>query len=180
MLRRMVGKHAPNFEMDAIVPVNKFTKVNLEDLKKADKWVILFFYPMDFSPICSTEIVAMADRYEEFVELNTEIIAISTDTIYTHEVWINTPIEENGVGLLSFPLAADTNHVVSKEFGVLVEEKGVAQRGIFIINPNGEIQYQSITHDNVGRDVDETLRVLQALQTDKQCPANWKPGQKTL
>lgn len=167
MLRRMVGKQAPNFEMDAIEPVNRVTKIKLEDLKNAEKWVVLFFYQMDFSPICSSEIIALADRYEEFIELNTEIIAVSTDSIYSHEVWINTPVEKNGVGLLSFPLAADTSHVVSKEYGVLIEDKGIAQRGLFIIHPNGEIQYQLICHHNLKRNVNEIIRVLKALQTGK-------------
>ncbi|MED0766365.1 redoxin domain-containing protein, partial [Aneurinibacillus thermoaerophilus] len=94
--------------------------------------------------------------------------------------WINTPREQNGLGKLNFPLAADLTHKVSHDYGVLVEEQGVAQRGLFIIDPEGELKYQVVTDDNVGRSVDETLRVLQALQAGGLCPANWKPGMKTL
>lgn len=180
MLRRMVGKQAPNFEMDAIEPVNRVTKIKLEDLKNAEKWVVLFFYQMDFSPICSSEIIALTERYEQFVELNTEVIAISTDTVFSHEAWINTPIEEKGVGLLSFPLAADPSHVVSKQYGVLIEEKGIAQRGLFIVNPNGEIMYQLISHDQLGRNVEEIVRVLKALQSEKQCLAYRKPKDESF
>ena len=180
MVERMVGKQAPNFEMEAVMPNKEFGKVSLEENIKAGKWTVLFFYPMDFTFVCPTEITAMSDRYNEFKELNAEVIGASTDTIHTHKAWINTPRDENGLGDLNYPLAADTNHAVTKEYGVLIEEEGVALRGLFIINPEGELQYQTVFHNNIGRDVDETLRVLQALQTGGLCPVNWKPGQKTL
>lgn len=180
MAERMVGKQAPNFEMDAVMANKEFGKVSLEELKKAGKWTVLFFYPMDFTFVCPTEITAMSDRYEDFKALDAEVIGVSTDTIHTHLAWINTDRSENGLGDLNYPLAADTNHVVSQEYGVLIEEEGVALRGLFIINPEGELMYQVVNHNNIGRDVDETLRVLQALQTGGLCPVNWKPGQETL
>lgn len=180
MAERMVGKQAPRFEMDAVMPNKDFGKVSLEGNMKNGKWTILFFYPMDFTFVCPTEITAISDRYNEFEGLNAAVIGASTDTIHTHLAWINTARKDGGLGNLKYSLAADTNHVVTKEFGVLIDEEGVALRGLFIINPEGELMYQVVHHNNIGRDVDEVLRVLQALQTGGLCPVNWKPGQATL
>ncbi|MCZ2258934.1 peroxiredoxin [Sporosarcina sp. G11-34] len=180
MNNRMVGKQAPDFTMDAVMADKSFGKVSLEENMKNDMWTVLFFYPMDFTFVCPTEITAMSDRYDEFEDLDTNIIGVSTDTIHTHLAWINTDRKDNGLEQLKYPLAADTNHSISRDYGVLIEEEGIALRGLFIINPEGELQYQTIFHNNIGRDVDETLRVLQALQTGGLCPANWRPGQKTL
>lgn len=180
MTERMVGKQAPRFEMDAVMPNKTFGKVSLEENMKNGKWTVLFFYPMDFTFVCPTEITAMSDRYDDFKKLDAEVIGASTDTIHTHLAWINTDRQDNGLGQLNYPLAADTNHKISNEYGVLIEEDGVALRGLFIINPEGELQYAVVQHNNVGRSVDETLRVLQALQTGELCPANWSPGEATL
>lgn len=180
MADRMVGKQAPRFEMDAVLADKEFGKVSLEENMKNDKWTVLFFYPMDFTFVCPTEITALSDRYEEFEDLDAEVIGVSTDTIHTHLAWIKTDRKDNGLGILKYALAADTNHSVSRDYGVLIEEEGIALRGLFIINPEGELQYGVVNHNNIGRDVDETLRVLQALQTGGLCPVNWKPGQATL
>ena len=180
MIERMVGKQAPSFEMDAVLADKTFGKVSLAKNIAEEKWTVLFFYPMDFTFVCPTEITAMSDRYDEFEDLDAVVIGVSTDTIHTHLAWINTDRTQNGLGDLVYPLAADTNHQVSKDYGVLIEEEGIALRGLFIINPEGELQYQTVFHNNIGRDVDETLRVLQALQTGGLCPANWRPGQATL
>lgn len=180
MMGRLVGNQAPRFELDAVMPDKSFGKISLEDMMNEGKWTVLFFYPMDFTFVCPTEITALSDRYEEFEDLDAEIIGVSTDTIHTHLAWINTERTKNGIGQLKYPLAADHNQRVSKEYGVLIEDEGIALRGLYIINPEGEIQYQVIHHNNIGRDVDEILRVLQALQTGGLCPANWRPGQSTL
>ncbi|MFD1929030.1 peroxiredoxin [Sporosarcina siberiensis] len=180
MIERMVGKQAPDFTMDAVLADKSFGKVSLAENMKNDKWTVLFFYPMDFTFVCPTEITAMSDRFDEFEDLDAEIIGVSTDTIHTHLAWINTDRKDGGLEQLKYPLAADTNHSVSSSYGVLIEEEGIALRGLFIINPEGELQYQTVFHNNIGRDVDESLRVLQALQTGGLCPANWRPGQKTL
>ncbi|WP_153731951.1 peroxiredoxin [Sporosarcina obsidiansis] len=180
MAERMVGKQAPDFTMEAVLADKSFGKVSLQDNIKNDKWTVLFFYPMDFTFVCPTEITAMSDRYDEFEDLDAEVIGVSTDTIHTHLAWINTDRKDNGLEQLKYPLAADTNHTVSRDYGVLIEEEGIALRGLYIINPEGELQYQTVFHNNIGRDVDETLRVLQALQTGGLCPANWRPGQETL
>ncbi len=134
MAERMVGKQAPDFTMEAVLPDKSFGKVSLEDIKAQDKWTVLFFYPMDFTFVCPTEITAMSDRYDEFEDLDAEVIGVSTDTIHTHLAWINTDRTQNGLGELKYPLAADTNHQISKEYGVLIEEEGIALRGLFIIN----------------------------------------------
>lgn len=180
MAERLVAKQAPRFEMQAVLSNKEFGKVSLEENIKNKKWTVLFFYPMDFTFVCPTEITALSDRYEEFADLGAEVIGVSTDTIHTHLAWIKTDRTENGLGELKYPLAADHNQQVSRDYGVLIEEDGIALRGLFIINPEGEIQYQVVNHNNIGRDVNETLRVLQALQTGGLCPVNWKPGQKTL
>ncbi|MCP1124893.1 thioredoxin [Bacillus sp. AFS018417] len=180
MAERMVAKQAPRFEMDAVMPNKEFGKVSLEEVMKQDKWTVLFFYPMDFTFVCPTEIIALSERYDEFEDLDAEVIGVSTDTIHTHLAWINTDRTKNGLGELKYPLAADTNHVVSRDYGVLLEEEGIALRGLFIISPEGELMYQVVHHNNIGREVDEVIRVLQALQTGGLCPANWKPGQATL
>lgn len=180
MSRLMIGKQAPPFEMSAVYPNKTIETVSLQQSIMHNKWTVLVFYPMDFTTVCPTEITALSDRYDEFQELEANIIAVSTDTVYTHLQWINTDRMKNGVGELNFPLAADVNHEVSRAYGVLVEEEGVALRGLFIVDPSGELMYETIFHKNVGRDVDETLRVLQALQTGGLCPANWRPGEDTL
>ncbi|AMW98276.1 peroxiredoxin [Rummeliibacillus sp. G93] len=180
MAERMVAKQAPVFEMQAVMPNKEFGTVSLEENMKNDKWTVLFFYPMDFTFVCPTEITSMSDRYDEFEDLDAEVIGVSTDTVHTHLAWINTDRSQNGIGELKFPLAADHNQRVSRDYGVLIEDEGVALRGLYIINPEGELQYQVVNHNNIGRDVDETLRVLQALQTGGLCPANWRPGDATL
>ena len=171
---------APLFVMDAVLPDNNFGKVSLKELIKQEKWVVLFFYPMDFTFVCPTEITAISDEFDIFKDLDTEIIGVSTDTIYSHLAWKKVERSKNGLGELNYPLAADPNHQVSKDYGVLIEEKGIALRALFIINPEGELQYQVIHHENVGRSVEEVLRVLQALQTGGVCPANWRPGDETI
>ncbi|RHW40180.1 peroxiredoxin [Lysinibacillus yapensis] len=166
--------------MDAVLPDKTFGTVSLEELISGQKWTVLFFYPMDFTFVCPTEITSMSDYYEDFHDLDAEVIGVSTDTVYTHLAWINTDRDKNGIGPLQYPLAADHNQQVARKYGVLVEEEGIALRGLFIINPQGELQYQVVHHQNIGRDVEEVLRVLQALQTGKLCPANWRPGEETL
>lgn len=180
MAERLVAKQAPRFEMEAVLPNKQFGKVSLEENMKAGKWTVLFFYPMDFTFVCPTEIIAISERHDEFEDLDAEVIGASTDTIHTHLAWINTDVKDNGIGQLNYPLAADHNQIVARDYGVLIEEEGIALRGLFIINPEGELVYQVVHHNNIGREVDEVIRVLQALQTGGLCPANWKPGQATL
>ncbi|SFS76969.1 peroxiredoxin [Marininema halotolerans] len=179
MASRLVGLPAPHFEMKSTKNLETLAeKVSLSDYE--GQWLVLFFYPKDFTFVCPTEITALSDRYADFADNDCEIIGVSTDTEFVHRAWINTPRDENGLGHLNYPLAADPTHRVSRDYGVLNEDEGVALRGLFIIDPEGTVRYQVVTDDNVGRSVDETLRVLQALQTGGLCGADWKPGQSNL
>lgn len=174
---RLVGKPAPDFSM--LTTKNMETldhRATLEDYK--GKWLIFFFYPADFTFVCPTEITAFSERIEDFEDLNTEILGVSTDSIYSHRAWINTPADQKGLGPINYPLASDITKEVSRAYGVLNEEEGVALRGLFIIDPEGIIRYQVVHDDNVGRNVDETLRVLEALQSGNLCGANWTPGKQ--
>lgn len=179
MATRLVGLPAPDFEMESTKDLeNLDVPVRLSDYR--GKWLVLFFYPLDFTFVCPTEITALSDRYEEFTELGADILGVSVDSKYSHRAWIDTPRDENGIAGVKFPLASDITKQVSRDYGVLVEDKGIALRGLFIIDPEGIVRYQVVNDENIGRSVDETLRVLQALQTGGLCPSDWKPGQKTL
>ena len=144
------------------------------------KWLVFFFYPLDFTFVCPTEITALSDRASEFQEFDCEILGCSTDSVFSHWAWLNTPREKNGIAGTQFPLVSDFTKSVARAYGVLNEKSGVAQRGLFIIDPDGVLKYAVVTDDNVGRSVEETLRVLQALQTGGLCPAEWKPGKALL
>jgi len=175
----LVGKPAPDFTLSSTKNLETLEEdVSLADYK--DKWLVLFFYPMDFTFVCPTEIIAFNDRLAEFKEIGAEIVGVSTDSKYTHKAWIETPVNNNGLGGLNYPLAADQTLKVSRDYDVLVEESGFALRGLFIIDPDGILQYGVVHNLNVGRNPDEVLRVLQGLQTGGRCAANWRPGQKTI
>jgi peroxiredoxin (alkyl hydroperoxide reductase subunit C) len=174
-----VGQPAPDFRMLSTKNLKTLDEVvTLDDYK--GKWLILFFYPYDFSFVCPTEIRALSARYEEFEDLNTEVLGVSTDSVYSHKAWLQSPEEDNGIQGTKYLLASDNNHAVSKAYGVLVEEEGAALRGLFIIDPDGILQYSVIHNMDVGRSVDETLRVLEALQAGGLCGADWEPGEDLL
>ncbi len=179
MSERMVGLKAPHFEMKTVDGAGQeFSKVSLEDYK--GKWLVMFFYPLDFTFVCPTEIQGINSKVDEFKKLNAEVLGISTDSEHSHKAWINAAQDQGGLGKLSFPLASDMTQKVAKDYGVLVEEEGIALRGLFIIDPEGILRY-AVVHDlNIGRSVDETLRVLQALKAGGLCPVDWKPGEDLL
>lgn len=175
----LVGNPAPDFTMESTKDLETLNeKVSLADYK--GKWLVLFFYPMDFTFVCPTEITAFSERIEDFNDIDAEILGVSTDSKFSHKAWIETPADKNGLGGVNYPLAADQNLAVSRAYNVLVEEEGVALRGLFVIDPDGILQYQVIHNMNVGRNVEETLRVIQALQTGGRCSANWRPGQHNI
>jgi len=174
-----VGKSAPDFRMPSTKNIEKLDQdVSLSDYK--GRWLVLFFYPLDFTFVCPTEILAFSESAEKFKAVGADVLGVSIDSKFVHRAWIQTPRDKGGLGTLKFPLASDLTKSVSRQYGVLVEEAGIALRGLFIIDPKGILQYSVIHNLDVGRSVDETLRVLQAFQSGGLCPANWKPGDKHL
>jgi peroxiredoxin 2/4 len=177
-----VGEKAPDFTMAVAKPGDTAktvgSKVSLSDY--SGKWLVLFFYPLDFTFVCPTEITALSDRSEEFEEIDAEILGVSIDSVYSHMAWMNMPREQHGLGGINYPLASDLTKEVAGKYGVLIEDAGIALRGLFIIDPSGVLQYAVINSLNIGRSTDETLRVLQALQTGGLCPSDWKPGKQLL
>lgn len=177
----ILTKEAPAFTATAVVK-GEFKDISLSDFK--GKYVVLFFYPLDFTFVCPTEILAFNDRIGEFNEINCELLACSTDSEFSHHAWTNVPRKKGGLGSLNLPLIADKNMSISKKYGVLKEDAGIAFRGLFIIDDKGNLRQITINDLPVGRDVDETLRLVKAFQfTDKHgevCPAGWKPGEPTI
>ncbi|OGS39632.1 MAG: thioredoxin peroxidase [Elusimicrobia bacterium RIFOXYD12_FULL_66_9] len=180
MADTLVQKDAPEFKAEALVGKG-FKEISLSDYK--GKWVALFFYPLDFTFVCPTEIVAFSERYEDFKKLGCEVLGCSVDSKFTHLAWTNTPRKEGGLGEIAYPILSDITKKIARDYGVLVND-AVALRGLFLISPKGKVAY-SVVHDlGVGRSVDETLRVLEAFQqvekTGEVCPANWNHGKKTM
>jgi peroxiredoxin (alkyl hydroperoxide reductase subunit C) len=174
-----VGKRAPDFDM----PSTKDMKTLKENVRLSDykgKYLILFFYPLDFTFVCPTELKAFDTRYDEFKKAGAEVVAVSTDSVFSHRAWISTGEDKGGLGSLRYVLASDITKDVSRDYGVLMEDQGIALRGLFIIDPEGILQYQVVHSLNIGRSVDESLRVLEAIKTGGLCAADWKPGQKPL
>jgi peroxiredoxin (alkyl hydroperoxide reductase subunit C) len=177
-----VGQQAPDFTATAVVD-QEFKTISLSDYR--GKYVVLFFYPLDFTFVCPTEIIAFSDRYADFTSRNTEVLGISVDSQFSHLAWIQTERKNGGIGDINYPLVADLKKEIASAYNVLDDEAGVALRGLFIIDPDGAIMHSTINNLPVGRSVDETLRVLQAFQyvqshPDEVCPANWTPGDKTM
>ena len=177
-----VGQQAPDFSATAVVD-QEFETIKLSDYR--GKYVVLFFYPLDFTFVCPTEITAFSDRYEEFKQLNTEVLGASVDSEFSHLAWIQKDRKSGGVGDLNYPLVSDIKKEISASYNVLDPEAGIALRGLFIIDKNGIIQHATINNLAFGRNVDEVLRTLQAIQyvqanPDEVCPAGWKPGEKTM
>lgn len=172
---------APDFKATAVVN-GQFKDVSLADFK--GKNVVLFFYPLDFTFVCPTEILAFSDRIQEFKSRNTEVIGISTDSHFSHLAWVNAKRTEGGLEGLSYPLVADFTKTIATEYGVLKADEGVAFRGLFLIDKHGVIQHMVVNNLPLGRSVDETLRMVDALthfeQHGEVCPADWKPGKDTI
>uniref|UniRef100_A0A8V0XIF6 thioredoxin-dependent peroxiredoxin n=1 Tax=Gallus gallus TaxID=9031 RepID=A0A8V0XIF6_CHICK len=172
---------APYWEGTAVIN-GEFKELKLTDYE--GKYLVFFFYPLDFTFVCPTEIIAFSDRIEEFRAINTEVVACSVDSKFTHLAWINTPRKQGGLGPMKIPLLSDLTHQISKDYGVYLEDQGHALRGLFIIDDKRILRQITMNDLPVGRSVDETLRLVQAFQyTDKHgevCPAGWKPGSETV
>lgn len=166
-----VGQQAPDFDLESLVG-GDFSRVRLSDLR--GKWVVLFFWPLDFTFVCPTEVTAFSNRIDEFKALNAEVLGASTDSKFTHLAWTEK------IGKINFPMLSDITKEVSRDYGVLIEEEGIALRGLFIIDPDGKLRYQVVHDLDVGRNVDEVLRVAKALQTGELCPVDWSEGMETL
>ncbi|GBM30518.1 Thioredoxin-dependent peroxide reductase, mitochondrial, partial [Araneus ventricosus] len=175
-----VSKPAPDFKATAVVN-GSFKDISLQDFK--GKYLVLFFYPLDFTFVCPTEIIAFSEKAKEFRALNTEVVAVSVDSHFSHLAWINTPRKKGGLGSMDIPLLADLSKKISKDYGVLLDA-GIALRGLFIIDPKQVVRQITVNDLPIGRSVDETLRLVKALQFHEKhgevCPANWKPDSPTI
>ena len=178
-----VGEKVPDFEMDAYFPEKKdFGKIKFSEIFKKGKWLVLFFYPADYTFVCPTELADIADKYTELKKEGIEVVSVSTDTHYVHYAWQNS---EKLLANIKYPMAADPTHIVSKTFGVYDEASGLALRGTFIIDPDGKLVASEVNYFPVGRNSDELLRKLKAFKYVREnpaqvCPAKWQPGKKTL
>lgn len=167
-----VGQQAPGFRLEGVLD-GDFVDVELSDYRGT--WVVLFFYPLDFTFVCPTEIRGFAKRLPEFEELGAQVLGASVDSKFSHLAWA-----ERDFSKLGFPLLSDIRREATQAYGVLLEDEGVALRGTFVIDPEGVLKYAVVHDNNIGRNTDETLRVLQALQTGDLCPVDWQPGEETL
>jgi peroxiredoxin (alkyl hydroperoxide reductase subunit C) len=182
MSTTLVTKQAPDFTADAVLPDNSFGQITLSSFK--GKNVVLFFYPLDFTFVCPSEILAFNKKLEEFKSRNTEVIGVSVDSKFTHLAWKNTKLEDGGIGNIQYTLVSDLNKNIAREYGILFNE-AVALRGLFLIDTKGVIRHSVINDLPLGRSVSEALRMVDALQFveahgDQVCPANWQDGDEAM
>jgi len=177
----LTGRQAPDFKADAVV-AGEFKEVSMSDYR--GKYVILFFYPLDFTFVCPTELHAFQDRLDEFKKRNVEVIGVSVDSKFSHLAWLNTPKKVGGIEGVTYPLVSDLNKTISADYDVLVEGAGIAYRGLFLIDKDGVVQHQVVNALSLGRSIDETLRVIDALQFCEEhgevCPADWHKGDEGM
>ncbi len=174
----LVGKQAPDFTATAVYGNNEIKELKLSDFK--GKPVVLFFYPLDFTFVCPSELIAFDHRLEEFKQRGVEVIGVSIDSQFTHLAWKNTPVKEGGIGQVGYPLVADIKHDICRAYDVELEAAGVALRGSFLIDKNGVVMHQVVNMLPLGRNIDEMLRMVDALQFFEEhgevCPAGWNKG----
>ena len=178
----LVTKEAPDFTADAVLPDNTFGQITLSALR--GKNVVLFFYPLDFTFVCPSEILAFNKKLDEFKKRNTEVIGVSIDSKFTHLAWKKTPLEDGGIGDIQYTLVSDLNKNIARQYGILFNES-VALRGLFLIDTKGVIRHTVINDLPLGRNVNEALRMVDALQFveahgDQVCPANWNEGDEAM
>ena len=179
----LIGKPAPDFTAQAVLPDNTIKPdFKLSDLR--GKYVVLFFYPLDFTFVCPTEILGFNAKLAEFKKRGVEVVGVSVDSQYTHLAWKTTPVEQGGIKGVQFPLVADLNKTIARAYDVLLEEGGVALRGTFLIDKKGAIRHAVVNDLGLGRSIDEAIRMVDALQHLEQygevCPANWKEGEEAM
>jgi peroxiredoxin (alkyl hydroperoxide reductase subunit C) len=177
----LVTKQAPDFTAEAVLKDGSFAKLSLSQFK--GKYVLLFFYPLDFTFVCPTEIIAFSERAKEFNDLGVEVIGVSVDSHFSHLAWRNIPRDQGGIGPIQYSLVADLDKQISRNYDVLVGD-AVALRGLFLIDKDGIVRHQVVNDLPLGRSVDEALRMVQALQffekNGEVCPADWKEGKRTI
>ncbi|MCU0708602.1 MAG: peroxiredoxin [Pirellula sp.] len=177
----LVTKPAPEFKAQAVLKDGSFAELSLSQFK--GKYVLLFFYPLDFTFVCPTEIIAFSDRVKEFEALGVQVIGVSVDSHYSHLAWRNTPRTHGGIGQIDYPLVADLNKQIARDYDVLLND-AVALRGLFLIDKNGVVRHQVVNDLPLGRSVDEALRMVKALQffeaNGEVCPADWKEGKRSI
>ena len=179
----LVGRPAPDFELEGYFN-GQFSQYKLSDYRK--KWVLLLFYPLDFTFVCPTEVLNFSAAAEKFSGLNCQIFGISVDSVYVHKAWVDTKREDGGLGgSLNYSLLSDLNKVTARDYGILMEDKGVALRGLFLVNPEGVIMHSTINSLSVGRSVTEAMRVMKAFQfvglhEGQVCPADWEDGKDSM
>lgn len=177
----MVTKAAPDFKAQAVMEDGSFKEIALSDYK--GRYVLLFFYPLDFTFVCPSEILAFDAAVSEFEKRNCQVVGVSVDSHFSHWAWKNTPVEKGGIGQVKFPLVADLSKAISRDYGVLLDA-GIALRGLFLIDKDGIMRHMLVNDLPLGRSVEEAIRLLDALQFVEEhgevCPANWKPGQEAM
>ena len=179
----LVTKKAPDFKAQAVMPDGSFKELSLADYR-GKKYVVLFFYPLDFTFVCPTEIIAFSEAASQFEALNTQLLGCSVDSHFTHLAWRSTPRAKGGLGDIQYPLVADLNKRIAADYDVLLPEGGVALRGLFLIDKDGVVRHQVVNDLPLGRNVEEVLRMVKALQFFEEygevCPANWQEGKATI
>ncbi len=177
----LVGKEAPDFKAEAVMPDGSFQEVSLSDYR--GKYVVLFFYPLDFTFVCPTEIIAFSEAIEEFEKLGVQVLGCSIDSAFTHLAWRNTPRNRGGLGDIQYPLVADLDKKIAQAYDVLLPA-GIALRGLFLIDKQGHVRHQVVNDLPLGRNVQEALRMVKALQFHESngevCPANWDEGKASM
>ena len=178
----LTGKPAPDFKEKAVV--NGVVKENFTLSSLRGKYVVLFFYPLDFTFVCPTELHAFQDKLAQFKKRNAEVVGCSVDSCFSHLAWLNTPRAKGGIAGVTYPLVADLNKTIAKEYGVLKEDEGIAYRGLFLIDQEGVIRHFLVNDLPLGRSIDEAIRMLDALiffeENGEVCPANWQEGERSM
>jgi peroxiredoxin (alkyl hydroperoxide reductase subunit C) len=180
----LVGRKAPDFSAAAVLGNGEIVQDYRLSQAGRDKYVILFFYPLDFTFVCPSELIALNNRLDEFKKRGVEVVGVSIDSQYSHHAWRSTPVEKGGIGHVGFPLVADTQHHICQAYGVEHPEAGIAFRASFLIDKQGMVQAQAINNLPLGRNVDELIRLIDALQFHEEhgevCPAGWNKGDKAM
>jgi peroxiredoxin 2/4 len=180
----LVGKKAPDFSLDAVVDGGEFAENFTLSQFEGKKYVVLFFYPLDFTFVCPTELHAFQEKLAEFKSRNCEVIGASIDSKFSHWAWLNTPKDKGGIQGVTYPIISDLNKTVAADYDVLVDGAGIAYRGLFLIDLKGNVRHQVVNDLPLGRNVDEAIRILDALQYTEEhgevCPANWEKGKDAM